>query len=145
MDIPEISKKAYSKHQQKLEKQIADFISYHFTLSKRQDSPMWKKWGNNSEDAIKNWKEYRAPRGYSGRNIFLDYQWAQQQLYLDHFDDYCDIQIKESLMPLAQANFDFIKNKGEALSEYAPHIYDYLREKMYDGATYSEVLENDLH
>ena len=44
-----------------------------------------------------------------------------------------------------QANFDFIKNKGEALSEYAPHIYDYLREKMYDGATYSEVLENDLH
>jgi len=145
MDIPEISKKAYSKHQQKLEKQIADFISYHFTLSKRQDSPMWKKWGNNSEDAIKNWQEYRSPRGYTGRNIFLDYQWAQQQLYLDHFDDYCDIQINESLMPLAQANFDFIKNKGEALSEYAPHIYDYLREKMYDGATYSEVLENDLH
>jgi len=145
MDIPEISKKAYSKHQQKLEKQISDFISYHFTLSKRQDSPMWKKWGNNSEDAIKNWQEYRSPRGYTGRNIFLDYQWAQQQLYLDHFDDYCDIQINESLMPLAQANFDFIKNKGEALSEYAPHIYDYLREKMYDGATYSEVLEDDLH
>ena len=144
-DIPEIAKKSYSRQQQKLEKQISDFISYHFTLSKRKDSPMWKKWGNNTEDAIKNWQEYRSPRGYTGRNMFLDYQWAQQQLYLDRFDKNCDIKIKESLMPLAKVNFDFIKNKGEALSKYAPNVYDYLREKMYNGATPSEVLENDLH
>jgi tryptophan halogenase len=144
-DIPDIAKRSYSRQAQKLEKQIADFISYHFTLSKRSDSPMWQKWGNNSEDAKKNWKEYRSPRGYTGRNVFLDYQWAQQQVYLDQWDDGFELNINEKLLPLAKANFDYIKNKGEALSEYAPHIYDYLKQTMYDGATYSEILENDLH
>ena len=144
-DVPDIAKRSYSRQAQKLEKQIADFISYHFTLSKRSDSPMWQKWGNNSEDAKKNWKEYRAPRGYTGRNVFLDYQWAQQQVYLGQWDDSFELNINDKLLPLAKANFDFIKNKGEALSEYAPHIYDYLKQTMYDGATYSEILENDLH
>lgn len=147
-EIPTKAKKAYGRHIQKLENQISDFISYHFTLSKRRDNPMWQKAGNigaEHKHVEKNWHEYRAPRGYLGRNIFLDYQWAQQQHYLDRWDDkLCQLNIDPKLLPLADVDFNYIRNKGKALSKYLPHIYDWSRDRLHNGASHEEVLQQAL-
>ena len=146
--IEESAKKAYSRQVQKLENQINDFITYHFTLSKRRDTPFWKKWGTYGVEnghIEKNWKEYRAPRGYLGRNIFLDFQWAHQQMYLDRWDnDLCKLDIDESLLPLAEADFKYLNDKAKAIASAAPHVYDWSRENLHDGKTYNEVLEEAL-
>jgi len=147
-DIAESAKKAYTRQVQKLENQISDFISYHFTLSKRRDTPFWRKWGKYGIDnghIEKNWKEYRAPRGYLGRNIFLDFQWADQQLYLDRWDDkLCELNIKPKEMCLAEIDFKYINDKGKALAFNAPHVYDWFKDHIHEGKTYSEVLEEAL-
>jgi tryptophan 7-halogenase len=146
--ITESAKKAYSRQVQKLENQISDFIACHFTLSKRQDNPMWRKayaWGKLFKHTEMNWHEYRAPRGYLGRNIFLDYQWAQQQHYLDRWDDdLCKLNIDKKLLPLADIDFNYIRSKGKALAEYLPHIYDWSKERLHEGATHEEVLQQAL-
>lgn len=147
-EIPTKAKKGYSRHIQKLENQISDFISYHFTLSKRRDNPMWQKAGNIGAEHShneKNWHDYRAARGYLGRNIFLDYQWAQQQHYLDRWDDnLCQLNIDPKLLPLADVDFNYIRNKGKALSKYLPHIYDWSRDRLHNGASHEEVLQQAL-
>ena len=148
VDITDHTKRAFSRHTQKLENQICDFISYHFTLSRRRDSPMWRKWGEKGIQeghAVKNWKEYRNPRGYLGRNIFLDYQWAQQQHYLDQWDnDLCKLNYKPELLELADITFNYIKQKSAALAKHAPHIYDWSRQHLYGGATSEEILQQAL-
>lgn len=142
------TKKALSRQVQKMEKQIGDFVSYHYTLSKRRDSPMWKKWGEYGEknnDIEKNWLEYRNPRGYIGRNIYLDYQWAQQHHYLDRWDeDICSLNVDQDLLPLAEIDFNYLRSKSTALAEYAPNIYDYCKKHLYNGATSREILEEAL-
>ena len=148
-NIPELAKGAYTRQVQKLENQIADFISYHFTLSKRRDHPMWQKWGQygmDNDHVAKNWHEYRAPRGYLGSNIFLDYQWAQQQHYLGQWNAKCesDIRVDPALMPLAEIDFRYLKDKSRALADYAPNIYEWAKTNLYEGATHTEVLEQAL-
>jgi len=147
--IKESTRSAFSKHIQKLENQISDFISYHFTLSKRRDTPFWQKWGAygvENNHSKKNWNEYRAPRGYLGRNIFLDFQWPDQQLYLDQWDDeMCKLDIDERLLPLAEADFNYINTKGKAIAECAPHVYDWSMKNLHDGKTHNEVLEEALN
>lgn len=146
--ITELAKKAYSRHIQKLENQISDFISYHFTLSKRRDTPFWRKWGKYGKDnnhIKKNWKEYYAPRGYLGRNIFLDFQWADQQLYLNQWNDkLCNLNIDSDLLKLAEIDFNYIKQKGQQIAEVAPHVYDWSKKNLYDGRTNNEVLQEAL-
>jgi tryptophan halogenase len=143
--IPERAKQALSRRVQKLEKQTGDFVSYHYTLSKRRDSPMWKKWGEYGDEnnhVEKNWFEYRNPSGYLGRNLYLDYQWAQQHHYLDRWDDdICKLNVDPELLPLAEIDFNYLKTKANALSDYAPNIYDYCKKHIYDGATSKEILE----
>jgi len=148
-EIPELTKGAFTRQVQKLENQIADFISYHFTLSKRRDHPMWQKWGQYGIDhghIDHNWNEYRNPRGYLGRNIFLDYQWAQQQHYLGQWNDKLDAQINVDprLVPLAEIDFRYLRDKSRALADYAPHVYDWAKANLYDGAEHFEILEQAL-
>ena len=146
--ITETTRKAYSKQIQKHENQIGDFISYHFTLSKRRDTPFWRKWGTygvQNNHIEKNWNEYRAPHGYIGRNVFLDYQWPAQQMYLDRWDDsFCKLNIDESLMPLAEADYNYLNSKGKAIANAAPHVYDWSMKNLHDGKTHTEVLEEAL-
>ena len=146
--ITQHTKRAYSKHIQRLEKQIADFVSYHFTLSKRRDNDFWKHWGQfgiENGHIEQNWKEYKSPNNYFGRNIFLDFQWALQHNYLDQWNDsYCKLDIKPKLLSLAEQDFKYINNKGKALAEYLPHIYDWTRNKLHGGATHEEVLQQAL-
>ena len=142
------TKKAFSRHIQKLENQICDFIAYHFTISKRRDNPLWKTWGEKGlkENHIeKNWNEYRAPKNYLGRNLYLDYQWPQQHHYLDRWDDdLCKLNIDPKKLKLAEVTFNYIKQKSEALADYAPNVYDWTRDKLFDGATSDEILEQAL-
>ncbi len=37
-----------------------------------------------------------------------------------------------------------IKQKSEALADYAPNVYDWTRDKLFDGATSDEILEQAL-
>jgi len=144
--ISERTKGAYTRQVQKLENQIADFVSYHFTLSKRNDSPMWRKWGNRQADIDRNWHEYSAPRGYLGRNIFLDYQWAQQQHYLGQWREKYDqdLHIDPRVQPLAEMDFRYLRDKSRALAEYAPNVYEWSKHNLYDGAEHHEILEQAL-
>ena len=146
--VKELTKKGYSREVQKHEKQIADFISYHFTLSPRRDTEFWRHWsayGEANNHEFMNWEEYRSPRGYLTRNVFVDYQWAQQQLYLGKWDDaYCNVDVDKDLMPLAEVDFDYLKNKSVALSNYAPHVYDWSRDSLYGGQDHETILEKAL-
>ena len=143
--ISELTKRAYSRQIQKLEKQTADFVSFHFTLSKRRDHPMWQKWGQYGLDnnhIEKNWEWYKSPLSYLGRNIYLDYQWAQQHHYLDRWDDdVCKLDVDPDILPLAEVDFKYIKDKQTAIANYAPNIYEYSKKHLYDGAEPHEILQ----
>ena len=144
-NISELTKRAYSRQIQKLEKQTADFVSFHFTLSKRRDHPMWQKWGQYGLDnnhIEKNWEWYKSPLSYLGRNIYLDYQWAQQHHYLDRWDDdVCKLDVDPDILPLAEVDFKYIKDKQTAIANYAPNIYEYSKKHLYDGAEPHEILQ----
>ena len=146
--ITDFTKRAYSRQVQKLENQTADFVSFHYTLSKRRDHPLWQKWGEYglANDHIqKNWDWYKSPRSYLGRNIYLDYQWAQQHRYLDRWDDdICKLNIDPDILPLAEIDFKYLKEKQTAIAKYAPNVYEYSRDHLYDGAEPHEILE-DAH
>tara|TARA_B100000965_G_scaffold393269_1_gene403885 strand:+ start:5179 stop:6885 length:1707 start_codon:yes stop_codon:yes gene_type:complete len=146
--ISDFTKRAYSRQIQKLENQTADFVSFHYTLSKRRDHPLWQKWGEYglANDHIqKNWDWYKSPRSYLGRNIYLDYQWAQQHRYLDRWDDdICKLNIDPDILPLAEIDFKYLKEKQTAVAKYAPNVYEYSKEHLYDGAEPHEILE-DAH
>ncbi len=147
--IPSSAKKGYTRQVQKLEKQVADFISYHFTLSKRTDHNIWKKWseyGRIHNHKEKNWAGYRDPIGYNATNIFTDVQWAQQQLYFRQWDnELCALDIDEKLLPLAEANFINTKQKSKALADYAPNIYDWCKTNLYNNKSHEVVLNENLH
>ena len=146
--VKENTKKAVSRELHKLQNQIDDFICYHYTLSKRRDTDFWRKWGqygidNNHRE--KNWKEYRSARGYLGSNFFLDYQWADQQMYMDQWDtDLCKLNIDPTLVPLAEMDYNYIKDKGLYTSKIAPHVYDWSSKHLYGGRTHNEVLEEAI-
>jgi len=146
--IPKLAKQALGRHVQKMLNQAANFISYHYTISKRRDTPFWKKWGQfgiDHDHVTKNWNEYKNPANYFTKNNFLDYQWAHQQLYLDQWDDaLCKIDdIDPNLVKLAEVDFNYLHDKGKAIANTAPHVYDWTR-KLHDGATHSEILEQAL-
>ena len=146
--IEENTKDYVSEELNKLQNQIDDFICYHYTLSKRRDTDFWRKWGqygidNNHRE--KNWEEYRSARNYLGSNLFLDYQWADQQMYLDQWDaDLYKLNIDPTLVPLAEMDYNYIKDKGLYTSKIAPHVYDWSSKHLYGGRTHSEVLEEAI-
>ena len=146
--IKESTKKAVTREIHKLHSQISDFICYHYTLSKRRDTEFWRKWGQygiDNDHIKKNWKEYRSPRGYLGANFFLDFQWADQQMYLDRWDDkLCDLQIDKDLLKLAEIDYNYIKQKGQQIAKIAPHVYDWSKKYLYGGRTHNEVLEEAM-
>lgn len=146
--IPEITKKSYSKEIQRIQNQISDFIAFHFGMSKRRDTPFWKKWGAYGElddQVSRNWNEYRRSNNYLGRNLFIDIQYADQQLYLDRWDkNLCKLNIDESLLPLAKIDYEYRNKKGKAIAELAPHVYDWSKENLHNGATHEEVLQKAL-
>ena len=82
---------------------IVNFIEYHYTMSKRKDSPMWikcNKKGKEEDHVNKNWSMYRSPSSFTSINLYEDYLWAQTQLYLDRFtSEYkTQLEIDEELL-----------------------------------------------
>ena len=146
--IQENTKDNVSEELNNLKNQIDDFISYHYTLSKRRDTDFWCKWGQYGIDnnhIEKNWEEYRSARNYLWSNLFLDYMWGDQQMYLDQWDtDLCKLNIDPALVPLAEMDYNYIKDKGLYTSKIAPHVYDWSSKHLYGGRTHSEVLEEAI-
>ena len=44
---------------------------------------------------------------------------------------------------MAEVDFNYLHDKGKAISEVAPHVYDWTR-NLHDGATHNEILEQAL-
>ena len=77
--------------------------------------------------------------------VFLDFQWADQQMYLDRWDDkLCDLQIDKDLLKLAEIDYNYIKQKGQQIAKIAPHVYDWSKKYLYGGRTHNEVLEEAM-
>ena len=66
-------------------------------------------------------------------------------MYLDRWDDnLCKLDVEESLMPLAEADFKYLNDKSLAIASHAPHVYDWFKDNIHDGRTHNEVLEEGL-
>ena len=131
----------------KLEDGIADFISYHFTLSEREDTPFWRKvkqYGIDHNHKEENWEHYRRPVNYLGNGVYPDYMWAMLAVYTNKFDDSVELKTKPELMEMAKIKFDYIHKSSKAIGDYAPHVYDWHRKFLFEGKSYEEVLEEAL-
>ena len=138
---------AFNKNMCKLEDGIADFISYHFTLSDREDTSFWRKvkqYGIDHNHKEKNWEHYRRPVNFLGNGVYPDQMWAMLGVYMNKFDDSIELFAKPELMEMAKAKFDYIHASSKAIGNYAPHAYDWHRKFLYDGKSYDEVLEEVL-
>ena len=138
---------AFNKNMCKLEDGIADFISYHFTLSEREDTPFWRKvkqYGIDHNHKEENWEHYRRPVNYLGNGVYPDYMWAMLAVHMNKFDDSVELKTKPELMEMAKIKFDYIHKSSKAIGKYAPHVYDWHREFLFDGKSYEEVLEEAL-
>ena len=45
---------------------------------------------------------------------------------------------------MAEIDFRYLRDKSQALADYAPHVYDWAKQNLYDGAEHFEVLEQAL-
>lgn len=138
---------AFNKNMCKLEDGIADFISYHFTLSEREDTPFWRKvkqYGIDHNHKEENWEHYRRPVNYLGNGVYPDYMWAMLAVYTNKFDDSVELKTKPELMEMAKIKFDYIHKSSKAIGNYAPHVYDWHRKFLFEGKSYEEVLEEAL-
>jgi 2-polyprenyl-6-methoxyphenol hydroxylase-like FAD-dependent oxidoreductase len=138
---------AFNKNMCKLEDGIADFISYHFTLSEREDTPFWRKvkqYGIDHNHKEENWEHYRRPVNYLGNGVYPDYMWAMLAVHMNKFDDSVELKTKPELMEMAKIKFDYIHKSSKAIGKYAPHVYDWHREFLFEGKSYEEVLEEVL-
>jgi hypothetical protein len=138
---------AFNKNMCKLEDGIADFISYHFTLSEREDTPFWRKvkqYGIDHNHKEENWEHYRRPVNYLGNGVYPDYMWAMLAVHMNKFDDSVELKTKPELMEMAKIKFDYIHRSSKAIGKYAPHVYDWHREFLFEGKSYEEVLEEAL-
>ena len=146
--VKESTKKAFSREMHRIQNHISDFIAFHFGMSHRKDTPFWRKmnaFGKKHNHAKRNWNEYRSANNNLGRNLYVDIQYADQQMYLGHWDDdYCKLDIDEKLLPVAEATYDYRVAKGKAIADYAPHVYDWTSKHLHGGATHTEVLQQAL-
>ena len=146
--ITDITKRSYSREISRINEHISDFIAFHFGMSKRKDTPFWRKCselGEKYNHAERNWAEYRRANNNLGRNLYVDIQYSDQQLYYGHWnEDYCKLDIDEKLLPIAEAVYNYRKAKGQAVAEYAPHVYDWSRKHLHNGATHDEILQQAL-
>ncbi|MDA9373839.1 tryptophan 7-halogenase [bacterium] len=149
-DDPVITKSqmyAFNKNMSKLEDGIADFISYHFTLSDREDTPFWRKvkqYGIDHNHKEANWEHYRRPVNFLGNGVYPDQMWAMLGVYMDKFDDNVELRAKPELMEMAKIKFDYIHKSSKAIGNYAPHAYDWHRKFLYDDKPYDTVLAEAL-
>ena len=138
---------AFNKNMCKLEDGIADFVSFHFTLSNREDTTFWKKvkqYGIEHKHKEQNWEHYRKPINHLGNSVYADMMWAMMGVYMDKFDDDVELNVRPELMEIAKIKFKYIHDSSKAISNYAPHAYDWHRKLLYNDMTYEEVLEKAL-
>lgn len=143
--IPDQTKKAFGRELKRIQNHIHDFIAFHFGLSKRQDTSFWRKVSANGikyNHPQRNWNEYRRSNNNLGRNLYIDLQYSDQQIYFGHWDEeYCKLDIDEKMIPLAKSVYDYRQAKGKAIAQYAPNVYDWHRKHLHNGATHDEVLQ----
>ena len=145
--VPHITKKSFSREIHRVRDQIDDFIAFHFGLSKRRDTPFWKKWGEYGlqyNQPIRNWDEYKRSNNFLGRSFFIDTQYADQQMYLNQEVNLSGLDIDPKLLPLAKIDYEYRQKKNKEIAKLAPNVYDWSRQYLHEGATSSEILEQAL-
>ena len=136
VNVSDRLKKTYSRKMSNTFLHIVNFIEYHYTMSKRKDSPMWikcNKKGKEEDHVNKNWSMYRSPSSFTSINLYEDYLWAQTQLYLDRFtSEYkTQLEIDEGLLPLAKIDFDYMDNKSFLMSNKSENVYEWMSKNIY--------------
>lgn len=138
---------AYNKGMRSVQDHIADFISFHYTLSEREDTPFWRKvkqYGIDHNHKERCWEEYRSPSNYIGHSVYPDYLWAHLAVHFNKFDDSYELFTKPRLMNKARLMFEYQRKMSEAQSEIAMNAYEWHKKFMFNGKTSAEALDELL-
>lgn len=123
---------------------IADFISVHYTLSKRTDNEFWKEmqsWGkqlHHEELLLDKYHDYKNTINGAAKGLcfFPDYMWIELAAsWKMDLSKWTGANITEDERQLAKMHFDYVQNHMKLSSKKFPNYYEFLKAEVFKGYT----------